>query len=156
MKKTNALRLLEEKRVPHELVEYQYDPDNLNVERIAEENQLALEDIYKTLVLQTEPSGIVVALVPGNRALDRKALAKISEKKRVDLLAVAELFARTGYVRGGCCPLCMTKPYPVYLDQSAETKSTIYVNAGVRGLLVGLSPEKLIELTEATLALITR
>lgn len=156
MKKTNAMRVLDEQGIPYDLVEYQYDADDLSVERIAADNGLALPAVYKTLVLQGEPPGLVIALVPGHRPLDRKALAQASGKKRVDMAPAADLLKLTGYIRGGCSPIGMKRAYPVYLDQSALANDQIFVNAGVRGVLVGLDPRSLAELVGATVAPITQ
>jgi Cys-tRNA(Pro)/Cys-tRNA(Cys) deacylase len=152
MKKTNAMRALADRGLPYDVVEYQYDADDLSVERIAGDNGLALPTIYKTLVLEGEPPGLVVALVPGHQTLDRKALAQVSGKKRVYMVPPADLFKLTGYIRGGCCPIGMTRPYPVYLDASALAMDKIYVNAGTRGILVGLDPRALAGLAGATVA----
>ena len=65
------------------------------------------------------------------------------------LVPVKDIQGLTGYIRGGCSPIGMKKDYPVYLDISALDYEAIYVNAGQRGLLVGLSPEALRQATGA-------
>ena len=77
-KKTNALRLLDTQKVPYEIVEYQYDAGDLSVEHIAKDNGLHLERIFKTLVAKGDKNGIAVAVVPGHKNLDFKALAEAS------------------------------------------------------------------------------
>lgn len=144
MKKTNAIRLLEREQIVYQTVPYVYDPNNLDVGHIAKENALPVHQVYKTLVLRGNKVPVLVAVVAGNAVLDLKALAKASDNKRVYMAAVKELQALTGYIRGGCCPLGMKKAYPVFLDVSAMTQDRIYVNAGVRGLLIGLDPQDLI------------
>ncbi len=62
---------------------------------------------------------------------------------------VKELLNLTGYIRGGCSPIGMKKPFPVFLDESAADFETIYVNAGMRGILVKLKPNDLLEITKA-------
>ena len=148
-KKTNALRLLDARKIPYETVAYQYDADDLSVEHIAEDNGLHLERIFKTLVAKGDKKGIAIAVVPGDKTLNFKALAKTSGNKKMTLIPVKDIPAFTGYIRGGCSPIGMKKDYPVYLDTSALAYDVIYVNAGERGLLVGLSPEALRRATEA-------
>ncbi|MEM7370362.1 MAG: Cys-tRNA(Pro) deacylase [Bacteroidota bacterium] len=143
MKKTNALRLLDQKKIVYETITYTYDPDNLDLRYIAQENELLISRIYKTLVLQGSHMPALVAVVAGDRLLNLKALAKVSGNKRVYMTAVKELQALTGYIRGGCSPIGMKKPYPVFIDASANELDLMYVNAGIRGMLVGLSPQDL-------------
>ena len=45
-----------------------------------------------------------------------------------------ELLATTGYIRGGCSPVGMKKPFPTYIDETCILYDYIYVSAGVRGL----------------------
>ncbi|MCB0551623.1 MAG: Cys-tRNA(Pro) deacylase [Phaeodactylibacter sp.] len=148
-KKTNALRLLDAQKARYETVEYHYDADDLSVEHIAKDNGLPLARIFKTLVAKGDKNGVAVAVVPGHKNLDFKALAKASGNKKMALVPVKDIQGLTGYIRGGCSPIGMKKDYPVYLDISALDYEAIYVNAGQRGLLVGLSPEALRQATGA-------
>jgi len=150
MKKTNALRQLAKHKIPFDIINYQYDPENLSVEKIANENGLILQQIYKTLVVKGDKTGIVVALIAGHQSLSLKKLAKYSSNKKMALTAVKDLQALTGYIRGGCSPIGMKKQYPIYIDEMAKTQEKIYVNAGTRGILFGCSPEALKELCKAT------
>lgn len=142
-KKTNAMRLLEAAGIPYSLTAYQYDAEELSVAKIAADNNLRLERIFKTLVLKTDTGSIVVAVTPGDKQLDIKAVAKESNCKKVALADTQQLQALTGYVRGGCSPVGMKKNYPVIVDASALSFERIYVNAGMRGLLMELSPQDL-------------
>lgn len=148
-KKTNAIRLLEAQGWPYELVEYHYDPGNLDVAKIADDNHLSLPRIFKTLVAKGDKTGPLVAVVPGNASLNYKKLARASQNKKITLVPVKELQALTGYVRGGCSPIGMKRDYPVFLDVAVQDHSLVYINAGQRGTLVGLSPQHLIDATSA-------
>ena len=52
------------------------------------------------------------------KEVDRKAAAKAVGEKAVDMIHVKDILKITGYVRGGCSPLGMKKPYPVVFDAS--------------------------------------
>lgn len=143
MKKTNAVRLLDREGAAYELIEYTYDEADLSVPQIAAENNLPVEAVFKTLVLKGDRSGPVVAVIPGDRSLDMKALAKASGNKKVAMVPVKEIPGLTGYIRGGCSPLGMKKDFPVFLEESALELPQILVNAGQRGLLMKLKPEEL-------------
>ncbi len=149
MKKTNAIRLLQQKKVTFDRIEYTYDSENLNVQKIAEDNGLTLTHIYKTLVLKGDKTGVFVALVAGDASLSLKKMAAVSQNKKVAMLAVKDLQKHTGYVRGGCSPIGMKKQYSVYISEEAKDLEKLYINAGTRGLLVGLVPKDLYNLAQA-------
>ncbi|WMX12066.1 MULTISPECIES: Cys-tRNA(Pro) deacylase [unclassified Aureispira] len=149
MKKTNAIRLLQQKKVTFDTIEYTYDSENLNVQKIAEDNGLTLTHIYKTLVLKGDKTGVFVALVAGDASLSLKKMAAVSQNKKVAMLAVKDLQKHTGYVRGGCSPIGMKKQYSVYISEEAKDLEKLYINAGTRGLLVGLVPKDLYNLAQA-------
>jgi len=149
MKKTNAIRLLQQKKIAFDTVHYIYDSENLDVRKIAEDNKLELEHIYKTLVLEGDKTGIVVALVAGNEVVSLKKMAAVSKNKKVAMLAVKDLQKYTGYVRGGCSPIGMKKQYPIYISEAAKNLEKLYINAGTRGTLVGVAPSDLYALAQA-------
>lgn len=143
MTKTNAIRILQSQKIPFDLITYTYDANNLNVADIANNNNLPVAQVFKTLVAKGNKTGIVVALVSGDKSLNFKLLAKASGNKKITLVAVKDLLALTGYIRGGCSPLGMKKQFPVFIDKAALAFDTIYVNAGKRGILIGIEPEQL-------------
>lgn len=143
------MRLLEKHKAAYEIIEYTYDPENLDVAKIAADNQLELGAIYKTLVVKGDKTGVWVAVVPGDKSLSLKAMAQASNNKKVAMVAVKEIQGLTGYIRGGCSPLGMKKDFPVVIDKGAQSLQTIFVNAGQRGILVGMHPHDLQEVTKA-------
>ena len=72
------------------------------------------------------------------------------------MVHLKEVFLLTGYIRGGCSPLAAKKPYPVFLDASAEGQDAIFVSAGQRGVQLRLAPEVLRQAAQARLAPICR
>lgn len=154
MKKTNAVRLLDQKKVKYSLHPYTYDPDNLEVSIVAGNLGFPTPLLYKTLVAIGDKTGVLVALVPGDLQLSPKALAKISGNKKITLAAVKELQGLTGYIRGGCSPLGMKKNFPLYIHESAPGLEAIYINAGQRGLMVGIAADDLIQVTGAVVGVL--
>ena len=55
-----------------------------------------------------------------------------------------ELLPTTGYIRGGCSPVGMKKPFPTFIDETCILHDYIYVSAGVRGLQFKINPETLV------------
>lgn len=149
MKKTNAVRILDRFNVNYELVEYKVDEDDLSAVHVAESAGAPVEQVYKTLVLRGDKSGIFVCVVPGGMELDLKKAAKASQNKWAEMIKMNELEPLTGYIRGGCSPLGMKKNYPIYIDQSALDKPFIYISAGVRGMQIKIDPADLVIVTKA-------
>ena len=152
MQKTNAIREIERLKIAHDTVQYEYNEDDLSVEKIAADNKLKLSAIFKTLVCIAQDDEIIVALVGGNARLSNKKLAIVADKKKIDLAPMQNLLALTGYIRGGCSPLGMKKRFRVFIDIAAQTEEWIFVNAGRRGLLFGCSPDDLLKAAGATWA----
>ena len=154
MKKTQAIRMLDQQRIAYNLMTYTYNPEDLDVKKIARENNLDIRSIYKTLVLKGDRTGLLVAVIGGDQRLNLKAIAKLSNNKKVQLLPMAQLEEHTGYIRGACSPIGMKKSFPVHIDESAKELNKIWVNAGMRGLLMQLEVKDLVQLCSANLVAI--
>ena len=111
--------------------------------------------VFKTLVVRGDKTGVIFACIPGGGELDLKALAKVSGNKRAELVPLKEVLPLTGYIRGGCSPLGAKKNYPVYLDASSSGWDEIAVSAGVRGMQIVLAPAGLQLATRAVVAPLT-
>ncbi len=155
MKKTNAARLLDAKKIGYELVEYEVDENDLSATTLALKLNQDIEQIFKTLVLRGDKTGVFVAVIPGNQEVDLKKAAKISGNKSAAMVHMKELLGLTGYIRGGCSPLGMKKNYPVYIHETCQLFDQIYVSAGQRGLQLKLNPEDLITITGAVVCDLT-
>ncbi len=154
--KTNAARILDGLGVSYELKEYPVDPDNLGAVHVAELVGMPVGRVFKTLVARGDKTGVLMACIPGDGELDLKELATVSGNKRVEMVHLNEVLGLTGYVRGGCSPLGAKKAYPVYLDASAGSHSTIAISAGRRGEQILLAPSDLIRAANATVASLNR
>lgn len=149
IEKTNAARLLDKAGVPYDLIPYTVDESNLAAEHVAEELGENIEQVFKTLVLRGDRNGLFVCVIPGNFEVDLKVAARISGNKNCDLIPMKELLPLTGYIRGGCSPIGMKKPYPTFIHESALLYDHIYISAGLRGLQLRISPQDLLDFTGA-------
>ena len=145
MTKTNVMRLLEAAGISYRTAEYEYDESNLSGLHAAEQVGMAPEQVFKTLVLRGDKNGLLVCVIPGDKEVDLKKAAKISGNKKVEMIAMKELLPLTGYIRGGCTPIGMKKPYPTWIHLTATDFPFIYISAGQRGLQLKLNPEDLIK-----------
>ncbi|MBW4505263.1 MAG: Cys-tRNA(Pro) deacylase [Scytonematopsis contorta HA4267-MV1] len=138
--KTNAVRILDSLGISYELREYEVDLDDLSAESVALKVGLPPEQVFKTLVVKGLSTGIILAVIPGNTQLDLKALAKISDNRKVETVPLKEVQPLTGYIRGGVTALACKKDYPVYVDEIIEVFDVISVSAGKRGVQIILAP----------------
>ena len=141
--KTNAIRIVEQKKIPYQEHTYTFSENDLGGKHVAEELNQNEAQIFKTLVAVGNKTGPVVAVIPSNQELDLKKIAKESGNKKVEMLHLKDLENLTGYIRGGCSPIGMKKLFPTYFDQSALNFATIMVSAGKRGLQMELAPNDL-------------
>jgi Cys-tRNA(Pro)/Cys-tRNA(Cys) deacylase len=156
MPKTNAVRLLERDGIPHELRAYEVDPDDLAAETVAAKVGLPPAQVFKTLVVRGDRSGILLAVVPGDAELDPKALARATGDRKVEPVKLAELQPLTGYIRGGVTAIACKKPYPVVADDSIRDWPVVSVSAGTRGLQVLIAPDAYLRAVTGTTAPIAR
>ncbi len=148
--KTNAARLLDRAKIKYELVPYTVDENNLAADHVAEELGEDINQVFKTLILHGDRSGYFVCVVPGNTEVDLKKAAKAAGAKKAEMIPMKELLPLTGYIRGGCSPVGMKKPFPTFFHVTAEDFPYIYVSAGQRGLQLKISPRDLIDYVGAT------
>lgn len=149
--KTNAVRLVEQEKVPYTLIEYKIDDDLIDGVSVAKKTGQAVETVFKTLVTQSNNKEIYVFLLPVALELDLKKAAKVANVKKIELLPLEELTQKTGYIRGGCAPIGMKKQYPTFIDQSVDGLKKVTVSAGKPGLQMTLSPASLLFLTKGEL-----
>lgn len=152
LQKTNAARLLDKAGIRYELIPYEVDENDLAAGHVASQLGEPIERAFKTLVLTGDRTGHFVCVVPGDCEVDLKAAAKISGNKKCDLVHMKELLPLTGYIRGGCSPVGMKKPFPTYFHSTAMDFDYIYVSAGIRGLQLKIAPEDIVRYTGATVA----
>lgn len=149
--KTNALRILDKKKIEYNLITYEMNDDKVDGESVAEKIGRAPDTVYKTLVTQHKDN-LYVFVIPVLEELDLKKAAKVVGQKKIEMLPMKDLQKFTGYIRGGCSPVGMKKQYPTYIDQSAKNLSAIVVSAGKIGMQMEIDPLQLAEITNAKFA----
>ena len=154
--KTHAARLLDTLNIHYELRTYAVDPEDLSAVRVAEKVGLPASQLFKTLVCRGDRTGVCLAVVPADRELDLKALARARGDRRCDTVPLKEVQPLTGYVRGGVTALAAKREHPVVLDASAMEWPVISISAGVRGAQRLLAPVDYARVTRASVAAIAR
>ncbi|MCU7190104.1 Cys-tRNA(Pro) deacylase [Turicibacter sanguinis] len=140
--KTNAIRLLDQKKISYELLTYEVD-DQLDGITVATKINYPVEVVYKTLVTRGNSKNIYVFVIPVATELDLKKAAKVVAEKKLEMIAVSEINGLMGYIRGGCSPVGMKKVYPTVIDVTAQQLDYFIVSGGKIGLQMKLNPKDL-------------
>jgi Cys-tRNA(Pro)/Cys-tRNA(Cys) deacylase len=95
--------------IPYQLLTYEVEPKALAAERAAQKVGLAPEQVFKTLVVRGDRTGICLAVVPSNVQLDLKTLVKLSGDRKTETISLKEVQPLTGYIRGGVTAIACKK-----------------------------------------------
>src|SRR4029453_3210062 len=99
--KTNAARLLDTLNIRYELRTYAVDPEDLSAVRVAEKVGLPAAQLFKTLVCRGDRTGVCLGVVPADRELDLKALARARGDRKCETVALKEVQPLTGHAPRG-------------------------------------------------------
>ena len=150
--KTNAIRILENAGFKLRIITYAVCDHETSGVAVARKIGVAPERVFKTLVTEGKNGDLYVFVIPVGGSLDLKKAAAVAGTKQISMLLASELFAKTGYVHGGCSPVGMKKKYPTYLDETASQFETILVSGGKIGLQIEMDPNDLLKATAARYA----
>lgn len=154
--KTNAMRILDAKKVPYEMLSYDNKDGKIDGISVAEKINKNPEEVYKTLVTQGASKNLFVFVIPVEKELDLKKAAKAALEKKIEMIPVKDIQKWTGYIRGGCSPIGMKKDYKTFLDKSCLSLETMIVSGGRIGVQIVLEPNQLMELTKAQFEDVTK
>ena len=154
--KTNAARLLDSLNITYELRSYEVDPEDLTAISVARKIGLPPEQVFKTLLSQTNTGEHLFAVIPGDAELDLKKLAQAAKAKKTELASLKEVEPLTGYIRGGVTVMGAKKPFPAFADETIELFDQISISAGQRGIQILLAPSDYLRAADATLADLTK
>ena len=152
--KTNAMRILETKKIPYITHTYECE-EFIDGIQIADMLGLPHEKVYKTLVTQGNSKNYYIFVIPIAEELDMKKAAKAVGEKSVAMLHVKDINAVTGYIRGGCTAIGMKKQYVTRIEEEAKNLEKIIVSGGKLGTQLELTPDDLLRASNAEYADIT-
>ena len=135
MTKTNAMRLLDQKKIEYEVKEIE-DAEGLSGSQMALKAGENPGEVYKTLVTVGAKGAHYVFVVPVEKELDLKKAAKTVGEKSISMIHQKELLPLTGYIHGGCSPVGMKKFFRTVFDKSALSHERIYFSGGKIGVQV--------------------
>lgn len=148
--KTNAVRLLEQKKTAFRL--HNYGGEAISGTEVAAVLGEDPDDVFKTLVTVGKSGAHYVFVVPVNRDLDLKKAARTVGEKSVDMVKSRELLPLTWYVHGGCSPVGMKKFFRTVVHTSAAERDRIFVSGGKIGMQIETTLDELKKVVRLELA----
>lgn len=142
--KTNAIRLLELKKIKFEVHTYTSD-GAISGEEVAKILNQDPNHVFKTLVTIGKSNNYYVFVVPVNEELDLKKAATVVNEKNISMIKSKDLLPITGYIHGGCSPIGMKKQFITTIHESARNYNTIIFSAGKIGYQIEMSIDDLIK-----------
>ena len=140
--KTNARRLLEQKKIP--FIIHTYDPkEAISATDVAAYLKEDPKRVFKTLVTYGKSGEHYVFVLPATGELDLKKAAEAADEKFIERLPQKELLPLTGYIHGGCSPIGRKKRLPTFVDSSALALPSLLVSGGRIGDQIELTPDNL-------------
>lgn len=140
--KTNAMRILDRKKLEYEALFYDCN-EFLDGITIADRLEKPRDMVFKTLVTMGRSKENYVFVLPVEKELDLKKAAKAVKEKSVEMIFVGDILKITGYIRGGCSPIGMKKQFKTVVDLSALKYDKIMFSGGKRGVQLLMNSKNL-------------
>jgi Cys-tRNA(Pro)/Cys-tRNA(Cys) deacylase len=135
---TRAIQYLKQHRVSFDTVVYPHA--HKGAEYAAEATGYSLEMTVKTLVVDLGEGQYALALMPGDKQLSMKRLAKACRCKRAAMADTKTAQRITGYLVGGISPFGTKQKLPVVMEEGLLNYDRVLINAGQRGKLILIAP----------------
>jgi Cys-tRNA(Pro)/Cys-tRNA(Cys) deacylase len=154
---TPAIKSLQAANINFKTHEYSHDPaaESYGLEA-AEKMGVDATRVFKTLVVMLDAKDYAVAIIPVAEMLSMKQIAKAAGAKKAVMADKNDVERMSGYVVGGVSPLGQKKRLKTFIDESAQTLSSMFVSAGRRGLEIEITPQDLKIQTNAPFVTLTQ
>ena len=116
---------------------------------------VGLHDVVKTLIMQRDDNEPIVVLQHGDREVSLKELARQIGARNVESCEVKDAQRYTGYLVGGISPFGMRRQMPVYAEETILQLPKFYINGGLRGFILEITPgemQKALKITPVKVA----
>lgn len=147
--KTNAMRILDAAKIQYEMLTYEAKDGKIDGLSVAAKIGKDPANVYKTLVAQGNSKAVYVFVIPVGDELSLKKAATAAGEKKMEMVAVKDIQKLTGYIRGGCSPIGMTKKYPTFIHETIAECDEVVVSGGKIGIQIVIEPSRLAEITTA-------
>lgn len=150
--KTNAMRILDSKKVNYEMITYESKDGKIDGISVAHKIGIDEANVFKTLVAQGTSKELYVFVIPVAEELNLKEAAIITGEKKIEMIHVNDIMKHTGYIRGGCSPIGQKREYKTFIHESAKELDFIIVSAGKIGYQIKIDSKDLIKIINGTFA----
>jgi len=143
LKNKETLKIyLENKKIPHEFLEYEDVSSSDKAGR-----NVPIEKVGKTIVFVNERGEPVIVLLRAIYKVHQNKLAKQLGFKDIRLATPDEVIKFTGYEIGGVAPFDIN--HPLYIDRDLINEDVIYVGGGDKKHLLKVRVEDIIKNNKA-------
>lgn len=146
--KTNAMRILDSKKIKYEVITYDSNDGKIDGISVAHKIEIKEENVFKTLVVQGTSKELYVFVIPVAEELSLKEAAIISGEKKIEMIHVNDIMRHTGYIRGGCSPIGQKKEYKTFIHESAKELDFIIISGGKIGYQIKIKPNDLLSVVD--------
>ncbi len=151
---TPAIQFLKKHTNPFEVVKY--DHEEKGAAFASRASGFPLERTVKTLVVDLGKKQWALVLMPGDKQLSMRRLAKIRRVKRAAMADTRTAERITGYLVGGISPFGIRQKLPVVMEESILKFESILINAGQRGTMLKIAPDDIRTALAATVAVVAQ
>ena len=151
---TRAIQFLNQKKIPFEVVKYEHEEKGAAF--AARASGSPLERTVKTLVVDLGKKQYTLVLMPGNKQISMKRLARIRGVKRAAMADTQTAERITGYLVGGISPFGTRQRLRVVMEKDMLRFDKILINAGQRGTMLKIAPDDIRTALAATVAVVAQ
>jgi Cys-tRNA(Pro)/Cys-tRNA(Cys) deacylase len=139
---TQGLRFLAAQGIAVTLHPYDYDP-NADAVGLAAAKALGIDPALTLKTLMVEVDGKpACCVIPSDQHLSMKRVAAAFHSKQAAMMAVPQAEKLTGYRVGGISTFGQKRSVPTAFELTSTTVDRVWINAGQRGLLLGIDPQR--------------
>ena len=146
--KTNAMRILDAKKIKYETIEYSIDKNAFSGEAVSDLIGLDYKTCYKTLGLISNHD-VYICVISVADELDLKKCAKEIGVKNVEMVHVKDLLKLVGYERGSVSPIGVKRNSGIYFDDEVLNHEEIEISGGMMGIGLKVNTNELLNYLNA-------
>ena len=149
MPNNNVTRFLDSRQIHYKT--FELPKLKLSAEQTAEFLNAPLFIIFKSIVVERQGTGKpILAVVPGDREVNMKKLAKAMGEKKVSPATQKDAERLTKLKAGGISPLALiNRGFEIVIDESVLNQELVHVSGGEIGLNIRLPSSDLVKITGA-------